>query len=68
MDERKDENYIPLGINAVGIINLAIVFLFVRSTKSGFYGQIIASRYMHLSLEKEFLIKQIKNDQSQHVY
>ena len=39
-------------------INLAIVFVCVRFTKSGFYGKIIASRYMHRSLEKEFLVKQ----------
>ena len=38
-------------------INLAIVFVRVRFTTSGFYGQIIASRYMRRSLEKEFLEK-----------
>ena len=38
-------------------INLAIVFVCIRFITSGFYGQIIASRYMRRSLEKESPVK-----------
>ena len=44
-------------INILYKINLAIVFVCVRSTISDFYCQIIASSYMRRSLEKEFTVK-----------
>ena len=43
-------------------------FVGVRSTISGFHCHFIASRYKCRSLEKDFKVKQIKNDQSQRLY
>ena len=45
-------------------INSAIVFVCVRSTTSGFCCQIIVSRYMRRSLEKEFPVKKKKRKKS----
>ena len=43
-------------------INLAIAFVSVRSTISGFHCHFIASRYKRRSPEKDFQVKEFKDD------
>ena len=55
-DEQKDENYIPLGINAGGIKNVPCGYQFSVGLKSGGSGDSRCKRVVSLRLKTQWLL------------